>query len=438
MRVNPVIPLTILLFVLVLTPVLAINPTWIYSTGKGDPILDLDIAPDGSYVAATDGALYLFSSNADLWVKGPAAKWVDITNDSTLFATASDINVCLYSRTGVQEWCNADFPGKASDIIISDDETTLYTSSDYDGRVYRFTGSGTLAWSSLAGTPVYSLAAPPSGAWVTGIAYFERFFGVNSDGSGRFSYTPDSGYNLPLIELAVTRDGRYILGVTEYGTTGKIMVFDRYGVQLWSNQTEGINGRFAASDEGDFIAVGTEIVSSVPRGALYLFRVNTTANDGYVAWKHPMNAPMRAVAMNRSGSLIAVGDANGMISLYERHENLLWQYKAETAITRIAILNDGTAVAAGTQAGKIYYFSNASGFTAETTPVTPEVTPENTTENITPTVTVTVSPTPTTAVPPTFLPGQPITMESMVVNLILVVIAALLWVAIYVAYKKNR
>jgi WD40 repeat protein len=431
MRITHTVLITTTLLFLLLSPTLAATPNWIYSTGKGNPILDIDVSSDNRYIAAADGSLYYITSTAEVLTKGLPALTVDITSSSTGFATASDINVCLFNQRGEREWCYDEFPGDPPAVLIRDNDSAIITASSKNGRVYYFTTSGELSWTKVIGTPFYSIGSPADGSYVAGTAYYEQFFGMDHLGTMVFRREPGKGTNIALEPIVVSADGRYVLGSIDYGTTGDLMLFDRHGILLWENKTEGIKGKIAISDDGFNIADGVEIISKGPaKGLLKFYQLNRTTKQAVLAWTQSLNSTIGSVAMTYNGSAVAVGSRDGMIRMFDTHGVALLQYQADMGITSISLSSDGTALAAGTQNGQILFFSEPNGFPPETL--------NGTSETITTTPSI---PAPTT--PVIITPVQPnsdlVKSSGSAVLFIsmLIILTCLVWVVIFLANKKK-
>ncbi|MDD1679425.1 MAG: hypothetical protein LUO93_09635 [Methanomicrobiales archaeon] len=95
--------------------------------------------------------------------------------------------------------------------------------------------------------------------------------------------------------------------------------------------------------------------------------------------------PVMALAMTPAGDYVVVGCADGRINLLDGRGRLLINYQVPGDVSSVAISDHGTAIAAGTSEGQIYFFSAPEAFPVITAPVTTRVPtttviPNNTTE----------------------------------------------------------
>ncbi len=353
----------------ILCPAFAISPDWIYSTGKMNPISDIDVSSDGGLVAATDGYLYLISSEGVLLTRGWIASTVDISANGTLVVTASDVNVCAFSPEGQKEWCNDDFGGNPPGIFITKNDTAIITASSTDGRVYNFNGLGNLSWKKFIGNSYFSIAVSEGGSYIVGSLYPDRFFSLSDSGSLHLLWEGVKGNGIPPAMTAVTMNGKFLVGI-DFGTTSKLILYDRRGNKLWEEDVEGIKGGMAISRYGDYIAHGVKQIPS--GGSLYFYRMNQTTSKVDQNWTYSFDSSVTSLAMTISGDFIAVGCSDGTLYLFDKKGGTRLEYDTgEYSVSSIGISESGTAIAAGTSQGKIYLFSQEDGFAIIPTPIAP-------------------------------------------------------------------
>jgi WD40 repeat protein len=230
----------------------------IYTTGNNRPILDLELSPNEGEVIAADGSLYLLNFYEEKVItQGWAATTLDQSDDGNYIVTGSDTNICLFTNGGQREWCDINFPGGAKDIAFSDDNTRIVVGSETHASISLFNLAGKQQWTRFVGTPIYRIALSSAPGYVVIASYRNQFSSYDFNGDLRFNYSDDSEISLPILDVAISDDGKYIVGGLEYANQGKIMQFSSWGDILWEYPIDGFAHNVAISADGSFMAAGT-------------------------------------------------------------------------------------------------------------------------------------------------------------------------------------
>jgi WD40 repeat protein len=353
--------LSILLIFSIFQAVQAITPDCVYKTGKNQPILDLELAPNGEDIVAADGTMYLVNCKKKEVNKGWAATTIDISEDGSLIATASDINTCLFTIRGEKKWCDDNFAGRATEISISEDESRIIISSEGKASIYMiahdiFTNSHEILWTRFIGSPIQSMAHSSKGKYIVVATPAEHFSSYDYEGNSRFGYTSESDIHLSIMDIDISKDGRYILGGSQYGNEGKIIQFSPWGGILWEYPVDGFAEKVSISEDGSYLAAGTNNIQE-KSGNIYSFLFNHSSRNGTLLWKYNLGVKVNCLDMISDGSLIAVGTTNNQMMVFDRSGDVLLDYSGDTSITSIALSKDGLHLVAGSSQGEIFYFN---------------------------------------------------------------------------------
>jgi WD40 repeat protein len=333
---------------------LAYDVVSIYKTGKNRPILDLELSPNRGEMVAADGSMYLLNFNKEEVIEGWAATTLDLSEDGTYIATGSDVNVCLFSKEGKRLWCDVNFPGGAKDITISDDGNYIIVGSDIQGSISLYNFADEKQWTRFVGTPIYRMAVSSKLGYVVSSSYLNRFSSINFNGDFRFNYENDDEIILPIFDIAISKDGKYIVGGLDNGNQGKIMQFSSRGTILWEYPLDGFARNVAISADGSYIAAGTHNILE-KSGSVYYFSFNQSTKNGILLWNTSVSSYVNCLAMITDGSYLAVGLRNKHIQLYSQRGELILDHIAQDRISTIALSEDRRYLAAGTLKGEIYY-----------------------------------------------------------------------------------
>jgi WD40 repeat protein len=347
--------LCIVLFLTLIPMTQAYEAVNIYKTGNNRPILDLELAPNGEDVIATDGSMYLLNFNKEEVVtQGWAATTLDISDDGSYIVTGSEVNICLFTNDGERLWCDVNFPGGAKDITISDDKTSIIVGSDAQGSISRFNLAGEQQWTRFVGTPIYSIVYSSKLGYVVSSSYFNHFCSINFNGDTRFNYeNGDEIYN-HIFDIAISEDGRYIVGGLDSLNQGKVMQFSSRGYMLWEYTLDGFTRNVAISADGSFVAAGTHNILE-KSGSLYYFSFNQSTSNGTLLWNTSVGSYVDCLDMIPDGSYLAIGLRNNHIQLYSQSGEMILDHAAHDGISTITLSKDGRYLVAGTRKGEIYY-----------------------------------------------------------------------------------
>jgi WD40 repeat protein len=327
----------------------------VYTTGNNKPILDLELSPNEGEVIAADGSLYLLNFyEENVITQGWAATTLDLSDDGTYIVTASDSNICLFTNSGHKIWCHINFPGGAKDITISDDNARIVLGSDTQGSVFLYNLSGERQWVRFVGTPLYRVALSSQLKYVVTTSYLNRFTSYDFSGNLRFDYKNNRLIPYPMYDVAISGDGRYMVGGLDTANQGKIMQFSYGGSILWEYPLDGFARNVVISGNGSFIAAGTQNILD-RSGSVYYFSFDQSARNGTLLWNRSVGAYVNCLDMAPDGSYLAVGLRNNHIQLYSQKGYLILDHTSQDRITAVDLSEDGLYLAAGTETGEIYY-----------------------------------------------------------------------------------
>jgi WD40 repeat protein len=115
---------------------------------------------------------------------------------------------------------------------------------------------------------------------------------------------------------------------------------------LWSHQTEGSVYDMAMSDDGEYVAAGSE------DGKIYFFN-----KGGKLLWSHKTGSPVGRVTITTDGDYVAAATKDGKIYILDKDGKLLWSHEVSFGSAHhMAMSPDGDHVAAAGSKGEIYFF----------------------------------------------------------------------------------
>jgi WD40 repeat protein len=190
-----------------------------------------------------------------------------------------------------------------------------------------------------------------------------------------------------VFDVAISSDGNTIVGAAG----SSFSVFDRAGNLFWTHQTDGDCLSVSVSHDGQFIVVSSSFggvvlydragqplqqlisnerancVSMAADGscvAVALTAANTvkllSTNGRRELWKNWSSEPM-SVAVNFDGSLVAIGGAEGGVSLHGPRGELVHRFPVAGCVTGLALDGAGTYLAASANNKSALNFFSADG-----------------------------------------------------------------------------
>ena len=311
----------LLVFLLSTAPVArAAEPLWTYSS-PGDEIGSVTISSDGSAIAVGGGKIWLFSKTGTLLAKEPFGDQVIFTPDGSFLVSSYSDTLYKFKRntslkgseSPLQKIWETSLPGTIRSIGVSDDGNTIVASLN------------------LAGIYIY-------------------------DSTGKMIGGNASRITIPRI----SSKGDRIIGASE----GALCRYSRDAICTRSE--EGIIGQESVigtmPDFFELTSSGTVAVFNQGPRVRNVFPENNT-----LRWSENANGDITSLAMTPSGSGILVGTVNGDINLFDQYGNLTWIYESNpmnkqfAKISCVALSEEGTVAAAGSNDGKIFALNSTGG-----------------------------------------------------------------------------
>jgi WD40 repeat protein len=161
--------------------------------------------------------------------------------------------------------------------------------------------------------------------------------GAKSSFKKYFTYTDNYGYLEPIRQIEIAGDGAYVATAGGEGSHGVLNFYARNGTCLWSKDISRINDLKIDSAGGCvFTACGDGNISCYNR-------------SGSLEWVYPSGAPVESLSYARGGSLLAAGNDNGDLLLFNRSGELVWEDTLDLfptgAVSRVDLSSDGSALA---------------------------------------------------------------------------------------------
>lgn len=232
-------------------------------------------------------------------------------------------------------------------------------------------------WSfTIPNGEVNSVAMSADGQYVaigSGDNHGTMIYFLSHDGKVLWNYTctfrgKDFGW---VNVIGMSKDGQNVI----VGACDKIIRFSREGKQLNEFYEGNTNYHFAVSENGQYILASglssqqvcgssfaggdissvyyTKNVCSIPATILLYDGFN-----GKTIWKYTKGSEedLSDVAMTPDGQYMAAGSDYGKVYYFSRDKEL-WNYRTKDPVNSIAITADGEYIAAGTSASEVYLLS---------------------------------------------------------------------------------
>jgi WD40 repeat protein len=344
-------------------------------------ISGLALAEDGSRLMAgtnTGQALVYDANGTMLWetrVRGTVLAGILHNGSAYLVASQEDREknkgtLRLYDGNGQEEWFRNSGWITAMDFCQGTDRVVT---GDRAGNVVMLDGGGLEVrhWSDLPKACIiadldlstdgkyfaYALEEPnPQVKFVTAGS------GSKSSFKKVFAYTGTYGYLEPIRQVEVSGDGAYVATAGGEGSHGVLDFYAKNGTRLWSKDLSRINDLEIDGTEGCvFTAEGDGNISCYNR-------------SGSLEWSYPSGAAANCLSFARGGAVLAAGNDNGDVLLFDRSGEVLWEHTVDLfptgAVSRVEIASDGSALAVVANDRYLGYFvAVPEPAPVETTPV---------------------------------------------------------------------
>lgn len=142
---------------------------------------------------------------------------------------------------------------------------------------------------------------------------------------------------------AVSDDGEYVAAGTQYF----VQVYDKNGSKLWEDKTRGNVKDMAISPEGDYVVSGGD-------GGVYFYD-NREESRGQLSWA-VSDYPVKSVSIASYGRYVAAASRDSLL-LLDKGGRIKWEYETSGPVNGVAISPDGNYIAAGSNDNNLYFFS---------------------------------------------------------------------------------
>ena len=338
---------------------------WTYATGNYS--WTVAVSHDGRYLIAgsDDMHTYFFKTDAGaspVWTHSAQGyvRHVAISSNGSS-AAASDMagNVYFFhpEASGSPAW-SFHASSAISGTDISEDGRRLVV-GDQEGDIYLFDAdaSGSPIWHNLVTGGVLALSLFKSDSVAVASAKGGiYFYDLTSSHSG---YTWSFQESISFPQLAVSEDAGYIVAG---GSDGNIYVTNSAGQAVGMQKLGGSISAIAIADHARCVIAGSTN-GSVSR---YLLKDGLEKLDS-----SNIHSPITSVAVSDDGERVSVASLDGTITSFRQNlKDSLWAFSAGAIVHSLSMSGDGLVMAASSDTGKIYLFSeHASAHTREPLPV---------------------------------------------------------------------
>ena len=289
---------------------------------------------------------------------------VAVSSDGSYVAASGGNAICLLARSSkeiVHRWPVGGFSTDSIDIS-NDGRYVAAGGEDRNppgaGWIALFERSSmTPLWSQQTERRIVSVVVSVLGGFVAtqGLDGMVRLFSMD-DGTLLWAQAVGSGgaVNHP---VAVSDDGAYIAAGTEpEGGAPSVFLFSRSNaVPLWGYTPPDMSEWVSSIDisaDGSYVAAGDYA------GRIFLL----SGLDGTPIWIHQESQDIYSVAISEGGAHLVAGGRDGHVYMFSGEDgNPTWAFQTGGPVYTVAISADGNRVAAGSQVGRLYLFSASSG-----------------------------------------------------------------------------
>ncbi len=379
-------------------PVSAFMAQW-NMTSPGGAIADLAISDDGSriIVGTMGGVVTVYDQNGTLlWqTQVPGRVLVGCRGNGSAFILASREDLVLnkgalrsYNQTGQEQWYvntgaveALDLPAKNNRMVIGNRGGETVVFNDQGEEIARFD-------EKPKNSIIADLSVSDDGKVFSYAVYEQypkvRYVTVDTKKKNSFQSphaVEKSGVgSAPVIrQLGISSDGKFIATAGGEGSQGLFTLYAKNGTVLWSKKMDSIRD-IAITKNGSFVFTGTT-------GG----NISCYAQNGNLSWVYPVGSEVTSLSLAPQKDLLAAGDAQGDIFLFNAtgslFHTLVWtEHISEfpsSEISMVRLARNGTALVAAVNGKKLYYFKEESDtgpeieFTTQISPPqTPVLTPE--------------------------------------------------------------
>ncbi|NJE08484.1 PEGA domain-containing protein [Thermococcus sp. M39] len=351
-----------------------LSPTFTYTTAT--PIQDIDMPSTGDFIVigtstSEKSEIYGLSLNGTLRWRYQISSWVSgisVSPDGRYIAVGSKGGLYILNRDGqlTNKLIPPEIAGSPENAFhaVTISPRSKYIATECNGVIILYNITGELLWDY-----------PDIRGYVTekGIAFSksEKYIAVGFYELGvyLFDITGHLIWKVPIPQnvrvVKFINDDLVVVGTsTSNYSSGHIYVFNTTGNLVWDYKTQGGVSSISISNDGNYIAVGTE---KSGLGIVYLF-----TKKGQLQWSYDTGNPVNDVAVSENGSLIVSGGGSG-VYLFDIEGNVVDSYHLTFSVHSLAISPEMKHIAFGTS-NKVYYVSLSKEVSYEKT--------KNTTANL--------------------------------------------------------
>jgi WD40 repeat protein len=345
-------------------------------TVPGGLISDLALSDDGSriIVGTMEGVVTVYDQNGtSLWqTQVPGRVLVGCRGNGNAFILASSEDMQLnkgslrfFNQAGEEQWYTItgavealDLPANNNSVTIGNRLGETIVFSDFGKEIARFN-------ETPRNSIIADLSVSDDGKVFTYAVYEQypqvRYVTLATKKKSTFqsAYRGEkSGMgNAPVIrQLVISSDGKFVVTAGGEGSQGILSLYARNGTLLWSQKTDAIRD-IAITRNGSFVFSGTT-------GG----NITCHAQTGNVSWVYPAGAEVTSLSLSPDKELLAAGDAQGDIFLFNAtgslFHTLVWTGHISefpsSEITMGRLARNGSALVVAVNGKKLYYFGKES------------------------------------------------------------------------------
>ena len=249
-------------------------------------------SPDGSlYFLTRDRLLHALDSKGhQRWMRRSGGNSIAIAPDGTLYALDGSGSMLALNAHGKPQWQNA-ISSTTGPLVASSNAVYIQE----DNQLVAVSAPGIVKWRATARDPLTATSIADNGD-VIATSQGGSVLAIGSDGSLRWSFTPQGGFSG---EIAILGNRAYLGSIG-----GKVYAVDTTsGAQLWSYDTK------AAVAQGPTVNIDGEVFFG--SDALYAL-----SPDGNLSWTKAFTGTgARSIAGDSQGGLLAtVDDTTAMLN----------------------------------------------------------------------------------------------------------------------------
>lgn len=214
-----------------------------------------------------------------------------------------------------------------------------------DQMVYLLNSTGGLIWRRKIHGAVTDLSIDGSGSYIAAGSTDTNIYVMDRNGS--MVLLEDLGSD-EVSEVSISKDGRYVAAAAK----DRVYLLSMDRVLLWSQRLDGDVRGLSISENGSYIAAGSEA------GSIYLFD-----RDGRIIWTYGSGLGLSGVSIAGDGSYVAAASRLNDLYMVNDRGVLVWSRKIGWSPLDVAVLDHGLTVAALTEEGGLYLYSREGNLT---------------------------------------------------------------------------